>query len=132
VGLTGTAFVVAWTIVRWLVTAVLVTLLFSVFYFLGPNRKSPHWRWISPGGLLGSALFRLASVGVSFYVSYFDSYSKTYGALPGVVILTFWLYLTGIAVLLGAEVNAEAERQAAAQAGHPGARASALRIQAAS
>jgi membrane protein len=130
IGISGTAFVIVWTVVRWALTIVVVSLLFAVYYFAGPNRETPRWQWVSPGGVLGTLIFLAASLGFSFYVSKFGSYGKTYGAFAGVAILIFWLYLAGMAVLLGAELNAETEREAAAQAGHRQARASAEELEA--
>ena len=124
IGFHGIGFTIVWTVVRWVLTIILVSLLFSCYYYFGPNREIPSWKWVSPGGVVGTIIFLAASLGFSFYVSEFgnSSYSKTYGSLAGVALLIFWLYLAGIAVLLGGEINAESERQAAAEAGHPGAR----------
>ena len=129
VGFAGTAFAIIWPVVRWVLAMVLITLLFSIYYFLGTNRETPKWQWVSPGGVVGTIIFLLASLGFSFYVAKFGSYGKTYGAFAGVAILIFWLYLAGLAILIGAEINAESERQAAAMAGHPGAQASARQIE---
>ncbi len=109
----GTFFDAAWTAVRWIAAIVLVCLLFSFIYRVGPNRESPRWQWLSPGAIVGTLLWVLVSLAFSFYTSSFGSYGKTYGAFAGVAILILWLYVTGAVVLLGAEINAELERKRA-------------------
>jgi membrane protein len=129
VPLHGISFSVIWTIVRWSVTLIAITGLFSIFYFLGPNRVSPRWQWVSVGGVFATVVYLAASLGFSFYVTRFGSYGKTYGTFAGVAILIFWLYLTGFAVLVGGELNAELERQADAGEGRPDGRPSEREIE---
>ena len=113
----GGAFVLAWTVVRWVLAVLSLIVLFASFYYLAPNRESPRWAWVSPGGLVGVAIWLAASVGFSVYVSSSGSYAETYGSLAGVVVLLLWLYLTALAVVFGGELNAELERQSAMRAG---------------
>ena len=88
-----------------------VIVLFSLFYYLGPNRKNPKWTWVSVGGIVGTMIWVLASVGFGFYVSEYGQYEKTYGPAAGMIVLILWLYLTSVFVLIGGELNAELERQ---------------------
>ena len=93
--------------------------MFALLYWAAPNVKQPGFRWISPGGLLAVLVWVVASAGFAFYVSNFGSYNKTYGALGGVIVFLVWLWISNIAVLLGAEFNAELERGRAIEAGQP-------------
>ncbi|MDQ4145066.1 MAG: YihY/virulence factor BrkB family protein [Actinomycetota bacterium] len=103
--------IVVWTAVRWVLALGLLTVLIAMFYFLGPNRESPRWTWVTPGGVVATLIWVAASLVFSFYVSNFGPYAKTYGSLAGVVVLVLWLFLTALAVLVGAELNAELETQ---------------------
>ena len=113
----GSAFVVLWTVLRWVGGLAALTGLFATIYYLAPNRDTPRWVWVSPGGILAAVIWLAASLGFSIYVSRFGNYDQTYGPLAGVVVLLLWLYLTALAVVLGGELNAELERQSAARKG---------------
>jgi membrane protein len=98
---------------RWVLVAVLVTAALAVLYRIAPDRDAPKMRWVSVGAALATVLWLLASIGFSIYVSTFGNYAKTYGVFAGIIVLLFWLWITSYAILLGAEINAEAEQQTA-------------------
>ena len=102
----GGAFVVAWKVIQWPVMLAFLFGAFALTYYFGPDLDSPEWHWVSPGSAIGLVLWLAASFGIKVYLSFFNSYNKTYGSLAGVVILMLWLYVTGIAILVGGEVNA--------------------------
>ena len=85
----------------------------ALLYRVGPDRDAPRFSWVSQGAIIATVLWVIASIGFSFYVDNFGSYSKTYGSLAGVIVLLLWLWITATVVLLGAEINAEAEGQTA-------------------
>jgi len=98
-------------VVRWVLLVAVVIVALAVVYRLAPDRDAPRIRWASTGAIVATVLWIAGSVAFSLYVDNFGSYNRTYGALAGVVVLLLWLYLTSYVVLLGAEINAEAERQ---------------------
>jgi membrane protein len=104
-----------WTagILRWVLLAALLIAALAVLYRFAPDRDGPKWTWVSWGSGIATALWILASIGFSIYANSFGNYNKTYGALAGVIILMFWLYLTAVIVLVGAELNTEMELQTA-------------------
>ena len=101
-------------VLRWLLLVAAVSVALAVLYRYSSSRDEPKIRWVSVGAVVATALWVVASVGFSLYVSQFGNYAKTYGALASVVVLLFWLWITAYAVLLGAEINAESEQQTAA------------------
>jgi membrane protein len=106
---TATEWIV--TLVRWPILFALVMGILAVLYRFAPSREEPRWRWATPGALLATVLWLIASLAFSFYIANFGDYNEMYGALAAVVILLFWLYITAFVVILGAEVNSEMERQ---------------------
>jgi len=107
----GTLINVIVQVVRWFLLVVLIVVALAVVYRLAPDRDAPKLKWTSVGAVVSAVLWVLASLGFSLYVNNFGNYNKTYGALAGVVVLLLWLYLTGYIILLGAEINAESEKQ---------------------
>jgi len=101
------------SIARWVVLALLVLVAVAVVYRYAPDRANPRWRWVSWGAVVALVLWLLGSIGFSWYVDNFGKYNQTYGALAAVIILLLWLFLSAFAVLLGAELDAEIERQTA-------------------
>lgn len=118
IGLGSTA-VTVWSIAKWPVLLGVVMLMFALLYYAAPNVKHPRFRWISPGGILAVLVWIVASAGFALYVSRFGSYNKTYGTLGGVIVFLIWLWISNIAVLLGAEFDAELERERELEAGLP-------------
>ncbi|MCZ7436024.1 YihY/virulence factor BrkB family protein [Micromonospora sp. WMMC241] len=118
IGLGSTA-VTVWNIAKWPVLLLLVSLMFAILYWASPNARHGGFRWVSPGGVLAVVLWLVVSGLFALYVSNFGSYNKTYGAVAGVIIFLVWLWLSNIAILLGAEFDAELERSRAIAAGLP-------------
>jgi membrane protein len=117
----GDMAVTVWNIAKWPVLIVVVMFMLAILYWSAPNAKPAGFRWVSPGSVLAVLVWIVASAGFAFYVSQFSSYNKTYGALGGVIVFLVWMWITNLAVLLGAELNAETERGRELEAGIPGA-----------
>jgi len=108
------------TVLRWLVAIIrflilggLLVVALAVVYRFAPDRDQPRWSWVSAGSLVATLLWVLATIGFAIYATFFGNYNKTYGALAGVIILMFWLYISAFVVLVGAELNTEMELQTA-------------------
>ncbi|MGN2636581.1 YihY/virulence factor BrkB family protein [Nocardia takedensis] len=106
----GPAAVTAWGILKWPVLALLVSVVIALLYWAAPNARQPGLRWLTPGSVLAVALWIAASVGFAFYATHFDSYNKVYGSLAGAVVFLVWMWLSNVAILLGAKFDAELAR----------------------
>ena len=106
---------VAWKDFRWPAAALFVMISFSLVYYAGPNLAKHRRHWVTPGSLFGMLLWLASSVGLRIYLHFFNTYSATYGSLGAVMILLVWLYVAGLAFLIGGEINAEIERAAAGE-----------------
>ena len=111
-----------WSVLRWPVILLFVVLAVAVLYYATPNVQQPKFRWISIGAAVAIVTWMGASVLFAFYVANFGSYNKTYGALAGVIVFLLWRWITNLALLFGAELDAELERGRQLQAGLPAER----------
>ncbi len=110
---------VVWSIAKWPVLAFIVVLIVAILYYATPNAKQPKFRWISIGALLAIIVLALATTAFGFYVANFSNYDRTYGSLAGIIIFLLWLWIANLALLFGAEFDAELERGRQLQAGIP-------------
>jgi membrane protein len=117
----GSVFVTVWKILQWPIVLLFILVAFALIYYFAPDLREHKLQWITPGAVIGVFLWLLVSFGFRLYLHFFDSYSKTYGSLGAVIVLMLWLYLTGAAILIGGEVNAEIENEMA-RAGDPEAK----------
>ena len=108
----GGAFDLVWTVLRWPIAFVAILLFFALVYYLAPNVEVRSWVWLTPGSLVGAVSWLVLSGLFALYTSFSDSYSKTYGALASGIVLLLWLYYSAFALLFGAELNSELDRQA--------------------
>ena len=115
----GSTVVTVWNIAKWPVMLAVVVLIVALLYYATPNVKQPKFRWISIGAVVAILTWVLASAAFGFYVANFASYNKTYGSLAGVIVFLLWLWITNLALLFGAELDAELERGRELQAGMP-------------
>lgn len=115
----GDTAVTVWSIAKWPVLLILISLLLAVLFWASPNAKQGGIKWISPGGVIAVLLWLLASAVFAIYVANFSSYDKTYGSLAGVVIFLVWMWISNIAILLGLEINAELDHGKAIEEGVP-------------
>jgi|SRR5208337_1371153 len=104
--------VVVWKAIQWPAAIFFVSVSCSLIYYFGPNLKSRHWHWMTPGSALGALVWLAASLGFRIYLHFSNHYSATYGSLGAVMILLLWLYISGLAYLLGGTINAEIQRGA--------------------
>ncbi len=115
-------FVVLGKVLQWVLALFFVVLAFAVIYYFAPDVKERHWYWITPGSVVGVMLWLAASAALRAYLHFFNTYTKTYGSLGAVMILMLWFYITGLAFLVGGQMNSTIEH-AAAEHGHPEAKA---------
>jgi len=115
----GSTFVTVWDIAKWPVLAALVSLAIALLFWASPNVRHPGFRWLTPGSVLAVVVWVAASAGFALYVANFASYNKVYGSLAGVVVFLIWLWLSNLAVLFGAEFDAELARERQIEEGHP-------------
>jgi membrane protein len=108
----GGAWDVIWGVFRWPIAFCAILLFFALVYYLAPNVDQRNWKWMTPGSVVGSILWLLLSGLFALYTSFSSSYDRTYGSLAGGIILLLWLYYSALALLFGAELNAELDRQA--------------------
>lgn len=109
----ATVIVIATRCLGWVIVTSLVMLFFAVIYYWAPDVKKNCWRWLTPGSSIGIVVWILASIGFRVYLHFFNNFSVTYGSLGAVIILLTWFYITGLTLLLGAEINSQIEAAAA-------------------
>jgi membrane protein len=105
----GNTFVIVWKILQWPVALIFLLVTFGLIYYFAPNLPSRKWYWVTPGSVTAVTLWLLASFAFRFYLHFFNTYNVTYGSLGALIVLMFWFYFTGAAILIGGEVNAEIE-----------------------